>query len=119
MSRVILGLAKKKAAGDDGLVAEMFQELPCLLSPLTRLFNLILQTGRIPYPMLKVAMIPLDKPRRNPEECRPKRPISLIPVLSKIMEGVVLHRLMVVWEGQLDSRQYAYRRERGGGNAFI
>ena len=113
VSRAILGLTKKKAAGDDGMVAEVFQGLPCLLKPLTRLFNLILHTGRIPYPMLKVIMVPLDKPRRNPEECRSKRPISLIPVLSKIMEGVILHRLMLRWESRLDAHQYAYRRERG------
>ena len=113
VKKAIAMMARKKAAGDDGLVAELFQNLPCLLRPVTSLFNMILQQGRLPYQMLRVVMIPLDKPHRDPEQCRSKRPISLISVLSKALEAVVLHRILGRLEGGLDPGQYAYRRERG------
>ena len=58
-------MARKKAAGGDGLVAELFQRLPCFVKPATSLFNVILQNGRMPHQMLRVAMIPLDKPHQG------------------------------------------------------
>ena len=63
--------------------------------------------------MLQVPMVPLDKPGRDSEQCGSKRPISLIPVLSKALEAVVLHRLFRQYEARLSPGQYAYRRERG------
>ena len=63
--------------------------------------------------MLKLTIVPLDKPNRDPELCGSKRPISLINVLSKILEAAVLHRLMGDLEVCLEKRQYAYRRQRG------
>ena len=111
--KAIGGLAGKKAAGLDGLVAEVFQNMPCLIRPLTRLFDGILETGRMPQKMLQVVMIPLDKVGRDPERCGSKRPISLIPVVSKVLEAVILHRLLSRFESCLEPCQYAYRRERG------
>ena len=42
IKKAISGLAKAKAAGADGLVAEMLQNLSCLAPFLTELFNLII-----------------------------------------------------------------------------
>ena len=53
-------MAKKKAAGHDGYVAEVYQHLPCLISPIKDLFDLILQTGCLPLDMLKLVIVPLD-----------------------------------------------------------
>ena len=63
--------------------------------------------------MLRVVMVPLDKPHKDPERCRSKRPISLISVLSKLLETVVLRRMIGELESKLDPNQYAHRRERG------
>ena len=106
-------MAKTKAAGGDGLIAEVFRNLPCLIKPAVELFNLILRRGRMPQQMLRVIPIPLDKPQKDPEQCRSKRPISLISVLPKILEAVVLHRMIGSLESPLDPRKYAYRQERG------
>ena len=106
-------MAQKKAAGHDGYVAEVYQHLPCLVSPIKELFNVILQTGCLPLDMLKLVIVLLDKPNRDPELCKSKRPIALIPILSKILEAAVLHRIMEQLEGSLEQKQYAYRRQRG------
>ena len=106
-------MARKKAAGGDRLNAELFQNPPRLIKPVAQLFHLILQSGRMPHQMLRVVMAPRDKPQKNPERCRSKRPISLISVLSKLLEAVVLLRMIGELEGKLDPSQYSYRRERG------
>ena len=66
VKKAIAVMAKKKATGADGLAAELFHYMPCLLQPTVRLFNIILQTGRMPHQLLRVIMIPLVKPRKGP-----------------------------------------------------
>ena len=119
VARVFAGVARRKAAGDDGLVAEMLQQAPSLVKTETCLFNMILKTGRFPDQMLQAAMVPLGKPNRGPEICGSKRPTSLTPAVSRALEAVVLHGLVMRHEAVLDSRQYAYRRERGTGMRLL
>ena len=111
--KAIGGLAGKKAAGLDGLAAEVFQKTPCLIRHLTQLFNGILETGRMPQKMLQVVMIPLDKAGRDPERCGSKRPISRIPLVSEVLEAAILRRLLGRFESCPEPCQFAYRRERG------
>ena len=111
--RAIHGLQKRKAPGPDGYMAEIYQNLPDTLPPLKDLFNLILTTGSIPLPMLKLHIVPLDKPQKNPEECGSKRPISLLNILSKALESLVLLRMVNSAGMEIDGRQYAYRSNRG------
>ena len=113
VKKAIMGLSKKKATGEDGIGAEVLENLPCLTRPLARLFNMVLPQGKMPYPLLKVIMFPLAKPKKDREECKSKRPISLIQVIAKTLEAAVLHRLPVNLEDKLSPQQYAYRRERG------
>ena len=113
VTKAVMGLSKKKAAGADDLVAEMLCYMSCLNKPIACLFNMMLRTGRFPYQMLQVAMIPPGRPRKGPETCGAKRPISLNPVISITLEAVVLNRLLVKYEGRLNMHQYAHRRDRG------
>ena len=100
--KAIGGLAGKKAAGMDGIAADVFQTMPCLIRHLTRPFNGVLATGGMPQKMLQVVTIPLGKARRDPERCGSKRPISLIPVVSKVLEAVILRRLLGRFETCLE-----------------
>ena len=102
-----------KAPGPDGVPAEVFQKLTTLWGPLRLLFNCIMRTGVIPVQMLRVYLVPLDKPGRDPELCSTKRPISLICAVAKILEALVHHRLLPLFEPNFAAGQYAYRRERG------
>ena len=111
--RAVRSLAKKKAAGPDGFPAEVYQQLPGVLRPLRELFNLIIKTGHIPLPMLQLYIVPLDKPNKDPEECKNKRPISLLNTLSKALEALVLGRMAQEQGMEIDGRQYAYCPDRG------
>ena len=107
------GMEGNKATGPDNLPVEIFQKMSSLLPIVSELFSCVLKTGRFPRDMLKIYIIPLDKPGKKSSLCASKRPISLISVLAKMLEAVVYHRLLPVVEGGLDGRQYAYRRARG------
>ena len=72
-----------------------------------------MNTGKLPGPLVQIYLVLLDKPRKPPELCNSKRPISLISLIAKMLEATVLNRLMEQLELGLDECQYAYRRERG------
>ena len=115
VERAIGSMQKKKAPGPDGYAADIYQHLHCMWGPMLSLFNQILQTGRVPRQMLKLLIVPLDKPRKDQELCTSKRPISLICVLSKILESIGLRRLQRRLRCVLDGRQYAHRNYRSTG----
>ena len=111
--KAVHGLSKKKASGPDGFMVEVYQNMPGVLPPLRQLFNLVLETGHLPLPMLKLHIVPLEKPQKDPEECGAKRPISLLNTISKVLESLVLVRMINGADMDLDGRQYAYRPHRG------
>ena len=115
MLKAINGLARGRAPGPDGLQAELFQGLTCLLVSLKWLFNCIVMNGRFPRSLTRLYVVPLDKPGKDASLCGSKRPISLICVVAKALEAAVLHRLMAPLELTLNGEQYAYRRDRGTG----
>ena len=119
VSRAIGGLAGGKAPGPDMLPVEIFRHSPCLLRPLTDLFNCIVGRGRFPARLARLYIVPLDKPNKEAHLCKSKRPISLICVVAKILEAIALHRLMRELEATLDPCQYAYRRERGSSTGVL
>ena len=100
-------LSPKKAPGPHGLMAELFRNLPRLLSPVTTLFNMRLATGRFPQSMVQLYLIFLDKPHKPQDCCGSTRPISLMSVLSRALEAAILNRLMEKLEMNLTDVQYA------------
>ena len=102
-----------KAAGPDGFVVDVYQNFPGILASLYQLFNLIMDTGSLPLLMLKLHIAPLEKPLKDPEECSSKRPISLLNTLPKVLESMVLTRMINGTGMNLDGRQFAYRPHRG------
>ncbi|CAH2106803.1 unnamed protein product [Euphydryas editha] len=83
----IKNLKQNKAPGYDLITAKVLRELPEIaIRFLMHLFNCILTRGIFP-PQWKVAEIKMIlKPGKAPEETSSYRPISLLPVLSKVME---------------------------------
>lgn len=65
---------------------------------LTQLFNAILRIGFFP-PQWKVAqIIMISKPNKDLFDVKSYRPISLLPIVSKLFEKLLLQKLMSVIE---------------------
>ena len=76
----------KKSTGADGISALMLKNTAHSITPsLSKLFNLSIKTGKVPrdWKFARVVPIPKSGDRENPANYRP---ISILPVISKILE---------------------------------
>lgn len=92
--RIIQGLESKKAPGFDLITAEVLRQLPRkAILLITALFNGILRTSWYPsaWKVSQITMVP--KPGKPQHLTSSYRPISLLPVLSKVFEKVLSRRL--------------------------
>ena len=97
-----------KAAGADGLHNEVLKRLtPRIKNWMLSLLNESLRTGRV-SPMFRSGIIvPVPKPNADPSALKSLRPITLTPVVSKVMETIVLNRIRYRWSPS--NNQFAYQ----------
>lgn len=108
----ILRLPKRKSPGYDLLTAEVLQKLPKkAILLLTYIFNAIIRTTKIPiqwkYSLIRMIHKP-DKPFTDPSSYRP---ISLLPLCSKVFEKLLLYRILPLVHdaGILPNHQFGFR----------
>lgn len=104
----------KKAPGYDLITGQIIQELPeSGYVFLTQLFNAVMSLSYFPS-QWKVAEITLIlKPGKEPENVKSYRPISLLPVLSKVFEKILLTRLTPLLEESriIPTHQFGFRQQ--------
>ncbi|GFU66258.1 RNA-directed DNA polymerase from mobile element jockey [Trichonephila clavipes] len=84
----------KKAPGRDKITNKMVLNFPTsVIFQLTNLINKILHSGHFPQAWKTATVIPILKPGKDPTLATSHRPISLLPVLSKLAERIILNRL--------------------------
>ena len=84
---MLLSLDTKKANGQDGISAKMLKSTAAsiTLSIILLLFNKSISTWKIPKAWKVSSVIPIPK-GSNPTSVSNYRPISLLPVISKLLE---------------------------------
>ncbi|KAL0270294.1 UNVERIFIED_CONTAM: hypothetical protein PYX00_007756 [Menopon gallinae] len=104
----------RKAPGWDLITGKVVRELsPKCLRILTIIYNSILRLGYFPS-LWKVAdIIMLPKPGKSPDQLTSYRPISLLPLFSKILEKLLLNRLNPLIEAShaLPNHQFGFRHQ--------
>ena len=120
IDKIISNLQSKHSHGHDGLTNKLLKELkPALVKPLSILFNISLSEGAFPEIYKKSDVVPLHK-----SKCKTLlnnyRPISLLPVLSKILEKIVYKRVYSFLEQNrsLYVSQYGFRAKHSCENAI-
>ena len=84
---LLLAIDTSKASGPDGISGTMLKNTAHTISPLvTRLFNLSIKTGKVPHQWKISSVVPIPKASPNTDNPRNYRPISLLPVISKLLE---------------------------------
>ena len=107
-------LSKKKPSGVDNIPARLLRDSATAISqPITYLINLSLQTGNIPEEWKTARITPIHK-SGSITSTDNYRPISVLPILSKILESNVHTQLMEYVErhGLLSKNQFGYRTKR-------
>ena len=121
IERHIKSLKQSNSKGFDGLSNNILKSIyPSILPALNIIFNKSIESGIFPECM-KIAIVkPLYKAKSKLEICN-YRPISLLPVISKILEKIIHSRLTnffkkynILYEGQ-----YGFRKLRSTTDAIL
>jgi hypothetical protein len=112
--KTIQKLKNKKAPGFDLITKEVLQQLPRRATVfLTTLYNGILRVQY--YPLLwKVSQVlMIHKPGKPANEVTSYRPISLLPILSKVFEKLLLHQIRPILEEHkvIPNHQFGFRQQ--------
>ena len=101
-------LKTDKACGSDGILPILLKESAEILSkPLCHIINLSFVKGIVPYVWKTADICPV--PKTKPVSKDQLRPISLLPVMSKICEKAILNVYYVHLLRSYDEFQFAYR----------
>lgn len=114
----LLCSTRKKSPGPDGVPYWVLKKYASILSPsVTLLLNWSFEIGRVPACFKEAIISPIPKKPR-PTCTADYRPISLLPLLSKITEKFVAnHWIKPSIRGRLQSDQFAYVPGPGKGTA--
>ncbi|GFX76084.1 probable RNA-directed DNA polymerase from transposon X-element [Trichonephila clavipes] len=92
--QIIKKIKIKKCPGRDGITNKMLKKLPRLtIFKITNIINNMLTLRYFLISWKTAVVIPILKPGKNSALAESYRPISLLPVLSKLAEKVILARL--------------------------
>lgn len=102
----LLSLKTNKAAGPDNLSARILREFAYELAvPITKRFNLSLSTGSVPSVWKDSNIIPVPKVSKPLGE-GDTRPISLTPILAKVLEDFVVNWILDDIGPIIDTKQF-------------
>ena len=107
---------KRKAPGHDGLFIDTYKHLGSKgFKCLHDIYNEIYSTGNMPITWKHAILAPLLKKGKNGQKPESYRPISLLPVGGKILEGVLLPRFNKYLEGRglIPCHQTGFRKGMG------
>lgn len=86
-------LDSNKATGADGIPARILKEAGVAISkPLAKLFNISLQSGKVPVEWKMANVIPIFK-KGDKHSASNYRPISLLSIVNKLIEKIIFKHL--------------------------
>ena len=112
IEKMLLHLSDDKPPGTDNLDCRLLRIAAKYISkPLCHIFNKCLEGGVCPEIWKEAKVIPLPKDKRATFAGPNSRPISLLPVLSKILEKIVYDQIQDYLSNNklITSCQHAYR----------
>lgn len=105
-------LSPKKAPGYDLITGKIIKKLPDkALIKLMHIINACFRLRYVPMQWKVAEVIVIPKPGKPPNELTSYRPISILPVMSKIFEKLLLKRLQPIIEERnlIPSHQFGFR----------
>lgn len=123
IERAVNSLKSKKSCGHDEIPSVVYKEcIKTILPLMNRLFNESIQKSEFPSIWKKAKVIFLRKPDKpDALDAKSYRPISLLPVASKILEKIINWRL--AWhshqEKLIDHRQFGFQASTSSEHAAL
>ena len=95
---VLCGLDTSKSNGPDGISSRMLKSTASSIAPsIAQLFNLSICVGKVPSAWKLSFIVPIPKSSRS-HDPNNYRPISLLCILSKMLEKHILHPYSPTWK---------------------
>ena len=108
LQAVLEALDVTKATGSDGIPARLLKETSEVIAPsLCCLFNKSLNTGTLPDEWKLANVVPVHK-KGTAEYTENYRPISLLPIVSKVLERCVLNNIKCHLHQLVHSSQHGF-----------
>jgi hypothetical protein len=110
---IVNSLNSKNSSGYDLIIFLTLKSLlPIGIKYLTQLFNSALVLVYFPNQWKVAKIILLLKPGKPPHELQSYRPISLLPVVSKVFEKILLHRIfpLVASNSLIPDHHFGFRK---------
>lgn len=107
-------LKRSKAAGIDNIPPGILKDCSSVVrKPLAHIINMSLITGEIPQEWKEAKVVPVHK-KGPTNDFDNYRPISVLPVISKIMERIVHEQFMDYLESNnlINDSQFGFRQKR-------
>lgn len=120
LKALVWTIAPNRAPGTDGITGSMVRALwPTLAPRLLCITNECLARARFPESWKVAQVVPILK-GKDKDVMQPKsyRPVSLLPVLGKVIEKAINLRLQEQITPSLTGRQYGFTRNRSTFDAF-
>jgi hypothetical protein len=107
-------LQSKKAPGYDLITGQVIKELPeKAVHKLLLIINAAFRQKLVPRQWKVAEVIMIQKPDKPPNDRKSYRPISLLPVISKLFERLLLKRLKLIIEHRnlIPQHQFGFREK--------
>ena len=112
VTKHLIGLDTSKACGPDGIPARLLKECGQQIAPsLCGIFNQSLSSGQIPTEWKSANITPIHK-KDSKEPAENYRPISLLPIVSKVLERCVFNCLYDHVNNLITPLQHGFLRNR-------
>ena len=115
VNKIIDGIKTNVATGNDNIPAKIIKLSKTLISPyITKIINLSFETKTFPDILKNAIIKPIHK-KDDKNDISNYRPISILPVISKIFERATLNQLIEFFEENclISCLQHAYRKNHG------
>ena len=117
--KIISQLKNKTSSGYDEINNILIKQLGEVVSvPLSKIFNKSIAEGTFPKEMKLADIVPIYK-SKDRLSCTNYRPVSLLPVVSKVLERIIYKRLYhhLLTNDLLYNSQYGFRNKHSTANA--
>lgn len=121
VKQLLLKLDVEKAVGPDNISPRLLRQCADELAhPLATLFNYSFRTSRWPSEWKLSSVVPVHK-KSDRSAVKNYRPVSLLPVLSKVLETIVAARVTEHLERHhiLSARQFGFRAGRSAADLHL
>lgn len=111
IKRIIKQIRPYKAPGYDGIQPKHLKKLTQkILAQLYYLYKECIDKNYFPKIWKKAIIIPIRKPGKEARDPLSYRPISLLPVMGKVLEKIINEELKDVIENKIIEEQFGFRR---------